>query len=487
MVTDEQFRRLKKLLKTEVTIQKAALKSGMDEKTARKYRDINVPPSQIRKDHDWRTRSNPFEELWNEVCDYLETNPGLEAKTIFEAMQRKYPGKLSDGQLRTLQRHIKAWRALYGPAKEVTFGQVHTPGKLSQSDFTHMDKLGITIDGKPFSHLIYHFVLTYSNFETGNICFSESFESLSEGFQNALFELGAAPEEHQTDQLSTAVNKMDSPEEFTHRYQGLLDHYGIKGKKIQVREPHENGDVEQSHNRFKKALDQALMLRGSRNFTSRKDYEAFLKKLFKQLNSGRIAKLNEELKVMGALPKVRLDACRRIKAKVNSASTARILNNTYSVHSRLIGETIEAKVYAERIDICFAQRIVDRLPRLRGRNKHRINYRHIIDSLLRKPGAFENYRYREDLFPSSTFRIAYDALKNTSPAKADKEYLKLLYLAAFESESGVEDALKQLLTSGAKITEDAVKEMLSKDDPRRDVFVAEVDLCIYDRLLKAAI
>ena len=164
----------------------------------------------------------------------LAINPGLEAKTLFDYLQRKYPGEFSDGQLRTLQRRVKTWRALERPPKEVFFPQEYSPGKLSQSDFTYMNKLGIRIEGRRFNHLMYHFVLPYSNWETGTVCYSESFESLSEGFQNALWELGGVPREHQTDRLSAAVSKTRSPEEFTRRYSALLRHYGIKGRKIQT-------------------------------------------------------------------------------------------------------------------------------------------------------------------------------------------------------------------------------------------------------------
>jgi hypothetical protein len=257
----------------------AAIKSGMDEKTARKYRELGKLPSELDKPHPWRTRPDPFEDTWDEIKSMLEINPGLEAKTIFEDLQRRNPGRYADGQLRTLQRRIKVWRGSEGPAKEVFFPQIHHPGQLGQSDFTNMNKLGITIGGRPFDHLIYHFVLTYSNWETGSICFSESFESLSEGLQNALWDLGGVPEMHRTDCLTTAVQKTSHPDEFTLRYQDLLDHYRLKGCKTNPNSPHENGDVEQRHHRFKRAVDQALLLRNNRNFADRQEYEQFLGKL----------------------------------------------------------------------------------------------------------------------------------------------------------------------------------------------------------------
>jgi hypothetical protein len=179
MVTDQQVRRLFKLIQSEKNFGIAAMKAGMDEKTARKYRENGKLPSELKQEHTWRTRRDPFEGVWNGIKGMLTTNPGLEAKTVFEDLQRRCPGRFADGQLRTLQRKIKRWRATEGPPKEIFFAQIHKPGELCQSDFTHMKKLGITIDGAPFDHLIYHFVLTYSNWETGTVCFSESFESLS--------------------------------------------------------------------------------------------------------------------------------------------------------------------------------------------------------------------------------------------------------------------------------------------------------------------
>ena len=430
MVTDAQVRRLMKLLKTEKTLAVAAAKAGMDEKTARKYRDLGRLPSEVKKAHTWRTRPDPFTEVWDEVRVLLEANPGLEAKTLFEDLQRRYPGRFADGQLRTLQRRVKAWRAQEGPAKEVFFPQVHRPGELCQSDFTYMNKLAVTIQGQPFNHLIYHFVLPYSNWEAGTICFSESFESLSEGLQNALWELGGVPRAHRTDRLSAAVRKTARPEEFTQRYTGLLAHCGLVGRKTQAARPNENGDVEQRHHRFKRALDQALMLRASRDFASRAEYAAFVRKLFSQLNAGRRERFAQELAVLGRLPQRRLEACKRLWVSVGKSSTIRVNHNVYSVHSRLIGERVEVRLFAEQLQVWYGQKRIETIPRLRGEKRARINYRHVIDWLVRKPGAFENYRWRDELFPTSRFRVACDQLKEHSGARGHKQYLQILHLAA---------------------------------------------------------
>jgi len=488
MVTDQQVRRLKKLMQSEKTKLKAADKAGMDEKTARKYLKLGRLPNEMRKEHTWRTRRDPFTEVWEKIRSELEINPGLEAKTLFEYLQRKNPGRYADGQLRTLQRRIKEWRALEGPGKEVFFEQEHHPGKLCQSDFTTMNKLGITIGGQPFDHLLYHFVLPYSNWETGTTCFSESFEALSQGLQNALWGLGGVPETHQTDCLSAAVHKLGNLKEFTKRYTALLRQYHLQGRRSHPNSPHENGDVEQRNHRFKRAVDQALMLRGSRDFENRKSYEIFLRDLFSQLNAGRKKRFAEEVKTFRRLPSKRFPAFKREEVRVSSGSTIRAGKNIYSVASRLIGEKVVVRLYVEHIEVWYAQRCVERMPRLRGEGKHRIEYRHIIEWLVRKPGAFENYRYRSDLFPSSRFRRLYDGFRSYHTVlKAAKEYLAVLYLAATEGESLVEQALKCLMELGGSISSSEVKMIVhnwkNSPPPKARIHIADVDLQRYDLLL----
>ena len=487
MTSDKQVRRLMKLIQGEETLGLAATKAGMDEKTARKYRDSGQLPSEGASCHDWRTREDPIREQdWAWMREYLKATPGLEAKTLFQALQREYPGRYADGQLRTFQRRVKTWRALEGPPKEVFFAQRYEPGKLAESDFTHMSSLGVTIAGEPFAHLIYHFVLPYSNWETGTICFSESFESLSTGLQNALWELGGVPAAHRTDRLSTAVHKVEHPEEFTQRYQALLRHYGLKGEKIQASQANENGDVEQAHYRFKRGIDQALQLRGSRDFPDRRAYEAFLREHMNRCNAGRRERLREELVVLRGLPARRLDADHRVRVRVGQGSTIYVERNVYSVHSRLIGEQVEVWLRCETLEVWYAQRRIETLPRLRGRGRHRIDYRHVIDWLVRKPGAFENYRYRDDLFPTSRFRVAYDELTARAPSRASREYLAILELAAKESESGVDAALRRLIAREAAITAEAVEEIVRGDQPSadvREVAIDGIDLSSYDALL----
>ena len=493
MVTDAQVRRLKRLSKTEQNQELAAAKAGMDAKTARKYLRDGQLPSERRVDRAWRTRPDPFTEVWEEVRQLVEANPGLEAKTLFEALQREHPGRFADGQLRTLQRRLKHWRATEGPGREVFFAQKHVPGRLGQSDFTHMSELGITIGGQSFPHLLYHFVLTYSNWESASICYSESFESLSDGLQNALWELGGVPLEHRTDRMSTAVNNMSDEREFTARYEALLRHYRLEGQKIQTGKANENGDVEQRHHRLKRAVDQALLLRGSRDFGAIAEYQRFLRALVAQLNAGRRPRLVEEIQYLRGLPERRLESAKRVRVKVDSGSLIYVDRNTYSVNSRLIGEPVESRLGAERVEVWYAGRKVEELPRLRGRGKHRVDYRHIIDWLVRKPGAFENYRYREELFPASRFRMAWDALRELAPRRANKRYLELLEIAAKEGEARVDDALRCLLEQGevgeGKLSVEAVRALLDQENhllPATHITVCDVSLSSFDELLGGA-
>lgn len=445
-------------------------------------------PSEMKPERDWRTRNNPFEEVWPEIEALIQDEPRLKATTILEELQAKYPGQFQDGQVRTLQRHLRQWRASDGPDREAYFPQIHHPGDIGASDFTDMSSLNITIAGQSFSHLLYHFVLTYSNWETASICFSESFESLAEGFQRAVWRAGGVPRRHRTDSLSAAVKNLSPKRDFTDRLCGLMLHYNVQPTKTNPRSPHENGDCESLHGHLKTAIDQALLLRGSRDFASRKEYQAFLDGVFEKKNAGRSDRFEEEREALGVLPAKPLPFFGTVETKVRSSSTICVRQNIYSVPSRLIGEEVTVRVFAEHLEIWYAQRCTERLPRLHGKHRHRINYRHVIDSLVRKPGAFENYRWQNDLFPSVGFRMAYDELLITRPARASREYLEILYLAARESESAVEAAIERLLEKGRAIDAASVKEIVEKndvpDDMVRALEIPEPDFEEYNMLFE---
>jgi hypothetical protein len=488
MVTDGQVRKLFQELQSETWLAVAARRAGMDEKTARKYRNLGALPSSQKQPRTYRTRQDPLADLWPKVQERLEAEPRLHAKTLFDWLLQEYPGQLAQSQRRTFERRVQRWRAAAGKPRPVMFSQVHHAGDLAASDFTSMNALAVTILGQRFEHLLYHFVLTYSNWEAVTLCASESFEALSDGLQNALWELGGVPRRHRSDSLTAAVNNLSAQREFQARYRGLLEHYGLAGERINVRQPHENGDSESSHGHFKTAVDQALLLRGSRDFGSRDEYRCFLQAVVGTRNAARQQRHAEELAVLAPLPAARQDSCLRRTVRVDTGSLIHIHRNTYSVHSRLIGKEVEAWLHAERVEIWYAGTHVDTLPRLVGRDQHAINYRHIIDQLVRKPGAFDNYRYREDLFPNSRFRMAYDRLQDEHvPEVARRAYLRILQHAAHESESAVDDALRYLLAQEQPLRAEAVIALArhsSQLPAATDVTVEATDLRRFDDLLE---
>lgn len=488
MTTDQQVRRLMLLIKKGLPLSTAAVKAGMSEPTARKYRRAGKLPSELKASHAWRTRPDPFAEVWPEIEALLEREGGLEAKTVFEELRRRYPGRFRKGQLRTLQRRFRGWRALSGPEREVYFEQAHRPGEQCQSDFTDMGALSVRIAGEPFAHLCYHFVLTYSNWEAVSLCTSESFEALSEGLQGALWRLGAVPLEHRTDNLSAATHDLRTSRGrgFTVRYRELLDHYGLRGSKNTPGRAHENGDVESAHAGFKGAVEQRLRLWGSRDFESLEAYWAFLDGLLAERNAAHAEQVAEELSVMRPLPVRRLPAYQEITATVSRFSLIRVVSKRYSVPSRLIGHRLRVRLYASEIEVEYQGQLIGRYPRLCGQGAYHIDYRHLIHSLLRKPGAFQRYRYRDALFPTLTFRRCYDALCERSSRWADLEYVRILHLAATTMESQVEAAIAALIEAGEVPEYERVKAKVAPppEIPTPEVHLEPPDLGLYDALIE---
>ncbi len=464
----------------------AAAKAGMSERTARKYAHSGHAPSQAKVPHTWRTRPDPFAEVWPEVEALLRQDSGLQAKTIWAELNERHGGRFTAGQLRTLQRRLLAWRVTSGPDREVFFPQTHLPGEQAQSDFTDMRQLEVVIAGQLFPHLLYHFVLTYSNWEWVSICPSESFESLSAGVQNALWRLGGVPLEHRTDNLSAATHELSESRgrDFTERYRELIDHYGLRASRNFPGNAHENGDVESANGHLKTAID--LRLRGSRAFVSRDAYEGFLEVCIQARNATRQERIAEELGHLRALPTRPLPAYRESYATVSRSSSIRVLKHSYSVSSRLIGCQLRVRLHADIVELDYKGERVAVMERLVGRDAHRIDYRHIIHTLVRKPGAFRRYIFREALFPSLEFRRAYDALLAEGSDKADLDYVRILHLAAGDGEETVRTVLADLLTQAIIPTYEAVRAMVR--GPRTPEGVPHLnitapDLTVYDRLL----
>lgn len=473
------------------TLAHAAAKAGMSIPTARKYLHAAALPSALSTPRTYRTHPNAFVADWSWVEQQLTRDPALQSKTLFALLLDQHPDRYTAGQLRTFQRHVAAWRALDGPEQPVIFEQVHLPGRMGQSDFTHMDDLGITLVGVAFAHLVFHLVLTYSNVEAITICFSETFEALAEGLEQCLWQLGGVPQQHRTDNLSAAVQTISPVGQrvWTDRYAALMAHYGMQPTTNTPGEAHENGDVEQAHFRFKQAVDQALRVRGSRDFADRATYLHWLQELVRKRNATRHGRWPDDLAALRPLPKTPLHPCRELAVPVSRFSTIRVLHNTYSVPSRLIGTTVTVRVRAEVLEVFVGTTCTLTVPRLAGRFQARIDYRHLIWSLVRKPGAFAQYRFREELFPTTRFRQAYDLLVAQVPSRADRHYLRVLHLAASTSEADVDAALGLLHDQGSLPTFDAVHDLVRSPVhlPVPSVSTPTYDFLVYDALLERAV
>ena len=402
MTTDGQVSELRRCLAAGKSLAASARMASMDKKTARSYRDDQALPSQRKKPRQYRTRLDPFVDVWAEVEQLLLAEPRLKAKTLFDDLLARHPGEFDDSTRRTFERRVASWRAIDGPNKPVFFPQDHHPGRFAASDFTVCNSLGVKIAGATFNHTLFHSVLTYSNVESVSLCFSESFEALSEGIQNAFWEFGGVPTQHRTDSLSAAVRNHSDRTTLTVRYAALMDHYGCVAQKTNARQPNENGDVESQNGHLKDRIDQAMLLRGSRDFASRDEYMTFVQEIVTRTNATRRQRFDEERTVLQSLPESRLDTDDSLTGiRVSKSCTIHVRANTYSVPSRLIGCKVDVRISAETITVTHQGHEIQTMGRLVGKQAASINYRHVIDSLVRKPGAFADYRYREEMFPSS--------------------------------------------------------------------------------------
>lgn len=486
-VTDAQVRKLRSEMSRCGKVGVAGARAGMSRNTAAKYLGLDRLPSELRVPRTWRTRPDPFESAWPGIVARLREQPGLQAKTLFE--QLKLAGsKYEGGQLRTLQRRLKQWRAQEGPEKELFLPQDHRPGEAMQTDFTSMNELGITIAGEPYDHLLCHSVLPYSNWSWGTPCRSESLPALKRGVQATLVRLGRVPEFHQTDNSTAATHRLESGKRaFNEAYLEFMRHYEMTPRTIAVGRKEQNGDIESQHGTLKRDLEQHLLLRGSRDFTDHAQYERWLHGILEVRAQTRGARFLEELAAMRPLLVAPVPEYTEVLARVGAGGTFRVKGNTYSVPSRLRDERVRARIFDDRVEVFHGETLQITIERLHGKRGHRINYRHVVGSLLRKPGAFRLYRYREDLFPTATFRAAFDALEAALPERqADLEYLRILDLAATTMETEVEAVLRQVLASGGQPRAEDVRARVAPRQASLPALEAvPVDLSCYDHLLEA--
>jgi hypothetical protein len=487
MLTDAQVR-LMRLKRMDGKGQKAAAAAaGMSERSARTWQE-GALPSATRITRDWRTRRDPFGDVWDaELVPLLKTDDKrvLQATTLIELLQERHPGQFIDGQARTLQRRLRDWRAINGPTQEVFFEQTHVAGREAAVDFTHATELGVTIRGVLLEHLLFEFVLSFSGWTWLCLAFSETYEALVFGIQGALAALGGAPEVLRSDNLSAATHELrrTGGRALVPRFKAVLDHYGMSSTRIQPGESHENGVVEQRHRRTKRAIAEVLVIRGSKDFDTVEEYTAFVVDIIGRRNRKLTDATTLDRAALRPLPAAPVPSYSTYSARVRRWSTIRVGGRTYSVPSRLIGHLVEIRQHPDIVEVIYRGHLVETMPRLRGEGGARIDYRHVIWSLVRKPGAFARYRYREELFPTLTFRRTYDALC-ASGSRADVEYLRILHLAASTMQSTVEQTLIGLLDAAAPVDFEAVRARVSPlSSTVPIVAIPAPDLRAYDHLL----
>jgi len=415
----------------------AAAKAGISERTGRRIEHGEINPS-VKTKRQWRTRKDPFADVWDsEIVPMLELKHELQPFTLFEHLNRKYPGVYQGSTLRTFQRRVKKWKSLNGPDKEVMFLQIQTPGRLGLSDFTTLKKVTITINGEPLKHLLYHFRLIYSGWcHVKVVLGGESFTALSEGLQDALWRLGGVPEEHRTDSLSASFKNIskDAKEDSTRRYDELFHHYGLIPTRNNRGKGHENGGVESPHGHLKNRIRQALLLRGSTDFESVTAYQHWIDTIVGEINLRNRDKVTEERKHLKALPLQRTVDYTEAVVNVSTSSTILVKRIIYTVPSRLIGEKLRIHIYHDRIEAYLGTTHALMLDRHFSPSKNRrgrcVDYRHVIGSLERKPQAFRYSQLRDDLLPTETYRIIWEQLdRDLDPRAACKAIVGILSLA----------------------------------------------------------
>ena len=477
------------------TLEQAAASANVrSRKTVAKYEQLGRLPSELKLRRDYRTRSDPFVAHWPQVETMLAASPELEAKALFDWLCEQHPGSYQEGQVRTFQRRVNEWRALHQPQVAV-LEQLHRPGEVMQTDGVWLTELGVTIQGQPLEHLLIHCVLPYSNWEWGCLAQSESLMALRLALHTTFTKLGAVPDYHQTDNSSAATRRLPVDEQgeaarertYTDGYLHLLNHYKLAPRVTHRQSPQEDGDVESSHGGLKRALRQHLLLRGSRDFASLEHYRIFVEQVMAKRNQLRRERLAEEMAVMRPLIASPLALCTALRMRVSTGSLIKVDKQHYSVPTSLIGRMVNVYVYEWQVEVYYGRKPVATLARLIGpeRQPAGINYRHIIDSLLRKPGGFRDYRYREALFPGLVFRQAWEQFNTWyAPRRADLIYLRILRLAAQNLECEVASALQLLLERHAHFTESEVAALLNRPmSPAPQVARGEVSLAQYDQLL----
>jgi len=493
-VTDRQMRLFMKYRSTD-PIPVAAAKAGFS--TATGYRIQADPrlPSEKRSPRG-RRRPDPLEGIFDEeVVPMLEAAPGLRPVAVFEELLRRHP-ELGASVRRTLERRIRAWRALHGPEQDVIFRQRHEPGRLGLSDFTDARELGVTVAGEQLAHRLYHFRLAFSGFEHAHVVLGgESFVPLAEGLQNALWSLGGAPREHRSDSLSAAFRNLDpdATTDWTRRYEALCGHYGMTASRNNRGLAHENGAIESPHGHLKRAVADALLLRGSADFPDLAAYRRFLDELIGRRNARIARRIEIERAALRPLPPRRAEEGEETIVTVTSAGGFTLRKVFYSVPSRLIGHRLRVRLHDDRLEVFLGATHLMTLPRGRshtnGRHGHVIDYRHVIHALRRKPMALPGLVYRDQLFPRDAYRRLYEAAMEALPEKqACRLVVDILALAHDRGcEAELATVIDQTLEARALPDMAALRRRFTPDPAiLPEIQVSQRSLGDYDILMAAA-
>lgn len=384
----------------------AAAKAGVSVRSGRRIETSTQKP-RVNTERDWRTREDPLEAVWEtELLPLLENEPKLTGTTLLDYLQEQYPEHYDQTILRTLQRRVKQWRALHGPEREVIFRQQAVVAQQGFSDFTHPDN-PVTLQSKPFPHLLYQFRLAYSGWRSVTVVQGgESYAALATGLQRALQQAGGSPVEHRTDSLSAARNNRQNV--WTEAYSEFCQHYQMIPTRNNLGQSHENGVVECANGSLKKRLAQQLLLRGHSDFESIAAYQAFIDGVVDKLNQRNRSRVLEEQAALQPLPEFTAAEYQTLHLKVTRSSTIEVRRVVYTVPSRLIGESIQVRLYHDKLVLFVGQQPALTLVRVYpkpGENRARsVNYQHIIRSLASKPQAFRYSQLRDDLLPDDNYR-----------------------------------------------------------------------------------
>jgi hypothetical protein len=469
----------------------AGAKAGFSGATAYRFEKDPRLPTQKKAPRE-RRRADPLASLWEtEILPMLKSAPGLRPVGIFEELRRRHP-ELSSGTRRTLERRIRAWRAVNGPDREVIFRQEHPPGRMGLSDFTDVGDLGVTIAGELVDHRLYHFRLPFSGFEHAHVVLGgESFVALAEGLQNALWSLGGVPEQHRSDSLSAAFRNLDADakEDLTIRYEALCAHYGMTPTRNNTGVAHENGSIESAHGHLKRALADALLLRASRDFDDLPAWRGFVDEIVGRGNARNARRIDQERLALKELPIRKTADYEEVNVDVTSSSTFTLRKVFYSVPSRLIGHRLRVRLYDDRLECFQGSTLIVTLrrgrPQANGKRGHVIDYRHVIHSLRRKPMALLNLVYRDQLFPRRAYALAFDALlAGIGEKQACRVMVGLLALAhdrACEAELAL--AIQITLNDGALPDLKALIERFRPKDMALPVVIVTLPpLAVYDEI-----